>query len=58
MKEDPIVKEARAAGKKLLERSGGTYDSLVAVIRRAEAKETRPIIRKPFHLHRHKEPSR
>ncbi len=54
MKDDPIVKEVRAAGRKLLERSGGTYDSLVAMIRREEAKETRPMIRRPFHLHPHK----
>jgi len=54
MKDDPIVREARAAGKKLFEQSGGTFESLVEMLRREEAKEKRPIIRKPFHLRRQK----
>jgi hypothetical protein len=47
MKDDPIVEEGREAGRKLLQKSGGTFESFCEMIREAEAKEKRPILRPP-----------
>jgi len=46
MKDDPIIKEVRKARQKLWEESGGTVKSYFEMLRRAEAKDKRPVFRR------------
>jgi len=46
MPEDPIVEEVRQAGRKLFEEAGGTMEGFCEMLRRAEAKEKRPVFRR------------
>ena len=49
MKDDPIVREVREAGQKLVEESGGTLDSFFDMLMKRQAEDKRTFYQNPGH---------